>query len=540
MASHGVRAGDSVAIMMVNRPEFHLVDAAAFHLGATPFSVYNTSSSEQLTFLFEDAGPRLVICEEQFLPVVLAAGTSTVVCLETNAESTLTLEELEHTVTPGFDFEATWRAVRPEDTLTLIYTSGTTGPPKGVELSHANMLAEVASTDTELRIRPGDKIISFLPSAHVADRWAAHYVQAVHGTELTCVPDHKLIGAALVDVRPDLFGAVPQVFSKMRLAIEAAINAEPEPDKRSGIERAIELGRRHVRALQAGDVSADLTAAYQSCENTVFAAMRARIGLDRARVVLSGAAPLPGDLVEFFNAIGVPLSDAWGMSELSGMATIAPTGAHRLGTIGRPVPGTEIRTADDGELLVRGPLVMKGYHNRPDLTAEVIDEQGWLHTGDIGDIDADGFVRILDRKKELIINAAGKNMSPANIENAIKSASPLIGHAVAIGNDRPYNVALIVLAPEAAQSLAATHGLNLTVEELALHPVVDTLLQDAIDTANARLSRVEQIKRFTVLPTTWEPGTDVLTHTMKLRRKPIADRYAREVEELYERVSSPH
>ncbi|MFI9388055.1 AMP-dependent synthetase/ligase [Kutzneria sp. NPDC052558] len=523
LASLGVRRGDTVALMMTNRPEFHLVDAAAFHLGATPFSVYNTSSPEQIRFLFGSAEPKVVVCEEQFAAKVFGPH---VVCVDGHPAGTTTLAELESASAPGFDFEATWRAVQPDDVLTLIYTSGTTGDPKGVQITHANVLAEIAGVNTVLRVGPGDRTLSFLPSAHIADRVGGHYLQAVCGTQVTTVADRHDVMAALLDTRPTNFGTVPQMWHNVRAGIEAAAAS-----RREEFQQALEIGRRHVRARQAGEVPPELDKEYQGVDEAVFAPLRALLGLDQARVVQSGAAPISAELVEFFNAIGIPLSDIWGMSELTCVAALAPHGELRIGAVGKPLPGVEIRVADDGELLVRGPIVMKGYLGRPDLTAEAIDPDGWLHTGDIGSIDEDGYVRVLDRKKELIINAHGKNMSPANIEKAVKDRSALIAQVVAIGDNRPYNVGLVVLDPDAA----ARRGLPADPALLAAHPEVQALVADAVDAANQTLSRVEQLKKFLILPTHWEPGSELLTHTMKLRRRPIAARYAAEIESLYAR-----
>jgi long-subunit acyl-CoA synthetase (AMP-forming) len=441
----------------------------------------------------------------------------------------VTLAELELTRAPGFDFDETWQAVGPEDVLTLIYTSGTTGDPKGVQITHANMLAEVAGTNTVLAAGPGDRVISFLPSAHIADRWAAHYLQAVCGTQVTCVGDRRQITAAMADTRPTLFGAVPQMWQKIRAGVEAMVAAGPDE-----VQQALAVGRNYVRAQQAGEVPPDLDAAYRAADEQVFSVLRAKLGLEQARVVQSGAAPISVELIEFFNALGIPLVDVWGMSELSCVAVITPTGGLKIGAIGKPLPGVELKVAADGELLVRGPIVMKGYLGRPDLTAETVDPDGWLHTGDIGEIDTDGYVRIVDRKKELIINAHGKNMSPANIENAVKARSALIGQVVTIGDNRPYNVGLVVLDPDAAAQYAARQGVPCDAASLAADPGVRALVQSSVDRANQVLSRVEQLKKFVILPTFWEPGSDVLTHTMKVRRRPIAERYAAEIDALYE------
>jgi long-subunit acyl-CoA synthetase (AMP-forming) len=524
--------------MMTNRPEFHLVDAAAFHLGATPFSVYNTSSPEQIAFLFSSAAPVVVVCEAQFLGQVRGALNADqqdrVVCVDDAADDCAALAELEGMGDKDFDFEGAWRAVGPDDVLTLIYTSGTTGDPKGVQITHANMLAEIEGTNVALRAGHGDRVLSFLPSAHIADRWAAHYLQAVCGTQVTCIADRQQLLPEMVNTRPTMFGGVPQMWQKLRAVVEMMIAAEADDSIREQMAQALLVGRERVQILRArGHVPAELEAACEEAEARVFAPIRVRLGLDQARVVQSGAAPIAEEVVLFFHAIGIPVSDVWGMSELSCVAAMSPPGEVRIGSIGRAIPGVEINLAEDGELVVRGPIVMRGYLGRPDLTAETIDQDGWLHTGDIGTIDDDGFIRIVDRKKELIINAHGKNMSPANIESAVKACGTLIGQVVAIGDDRPYNVALIVLDADSAALYAARRGVECDPAFLAADPDVLALVQSAVDRGNATLSRVEQIKRFALLPTFWEPGTDLVTHTMKLRRRPIAQQYADVIDQLY-------
>jgi long-subunit acyl-CoA synthetase (AMP-forming) len=258
------------------------------------------------------------------------------------------------------------------------------------------------------------------------------------------------------------------------------------------------------------------------------------LGLDELESLNVGAAPTPREVIEFFHALGLPLAELWGMSETTGAGSCNPPGQVKIGTVGPPAPGIEIKLADDGEVLLRGPVVMPGYRNSPEQTAEALDPDGWLHTGDIGEFDEDGYLKIVDRKKELIISAGGKNMSPANIEAKVKAAHPLIGQAIAIGDGRPYNVALITLDPDVAPAFAQQHGIEDTsFENLASQEAVLAAVQQGVDAANESLARVEQIKKFKVLPLDWEPGGDELTPTMKLKRKPIAEKYAAEIDELY-------
>jgi long-chain acyl-CoA synthetase len=547
LAGLGVQRGETVALMLTNRPEFHVFDTAALHAGATPFSIYNTSSTEQIGYLFGNADNRVVICEEQYVPRLLAARDGTrvehIVCVDAQPEGTMSVADLEAAADPGFDFEASWRAVRPDDVLTLIYTSGTTGPPKGVEITHAGILAEFAGTDEILTPTPADRVISYLPSAHIADRWGCHYAQLLRGIQLTSLNDPRQVLGALTDTRPTVFGGVPAVWYKLKAGIEASVAAEPKQARRRLATWALETGRRATVLSAAGrPVPAPLRLRHRLADRLVLSKIRHRLGLDQVRIAVSGAAPISPDALEFVLGLGITVCEVWGMSELTCAATSNRPGAIRVGTVGTPVRGVEVRLAEDGELLVRGPIVMRGYRKAPEQTAEAIDADGWLHTGDVATIDADGYVTIVDRKKELIINAAGKNMSPANIENTVKVSCPLLGHVAAIGDNRPYVVALMTLDPEVAASFvrrhsAARHGAtDADPAALAANPDVHAAVEAGVKAANERLSRVEQVRRYAILPVFWEPGGEEITPTVKLKRKPIAAKYAAEIEQLYVRT----
>jgi long-subunit acyl-CoA synthetase (AMP-forming) len=500
LAGLGVGTGDTVGIMMLNRPEFALVDTSALHLGAVPFSIYNTSSPEQISNMFATAGNKVVITEQLFIPALQAAGTELATMLSIDGgDGVLSLADVEAAPADGFDFDASWRAVGPGDVLTLIFTSGTTGPAKAVELTHGSMLAELRGCHAVSPGAPGDRNISYLPSAHVADRWGTHYTSMAVGQTVTFVTDPREVISALPEVKPTIWGAVPRIWEKIKAGLEA--NGVTDP---AALPEEAKVGVRQL------------------------------LGLDEVRWSVSGAAPIAPEVLRFFADLGIPICELWGMSELSCCVTINPPADIRIGTVGTALPGVEVALAEDGELLVRGPIVMRGYRGQPEKTAETIDADGWLHSGDIGTIDEDGYVRIVDRKKELIINAAGKNMSPANIEQTIKASHPLIGQAVVVGDRRPYNVALLVLDPEVAAAYAATAGLpDASATSVAADPGAQQVIADAVEAANARLSRVEQIKRYRILGADWLPGGDELTPTMKLKRRPIAEKYAAEIEALY-------
>ena len=481
----GVRRGDTVGIMLTNRPGFHIVDAAAMMLGAAPFSLYNTSPAEDIGYVMGDAGNRVVITEQQFLDRLREAndhGASVETYISLDGGDALGIGDLVAAAEDGFDFDTAWQAVEPDDLLTLIYTSGTTGPPKGVEITHANIMAELNAVHAAVPTESGGRQVSFLPAAHIADRWASHYSAFMtYGNTVTSVAALPDLFAAVAQVRPTIFGAVPRVWEKLKAGLEA-----------KGVTT---------------DTPAD--------------AVKAQLGFENVQWFVTGAAPTPRELLEWFDALGIRICEVWGMSETSCVVTTNTPTDWRPGSVGKVVDGIDITLAEDGELLVRGPLIMRGYRNQPEKTAETIDGDGWLHTGDIAKVDDDGFWWIVDRKKELIINAAGKNMSPANIEATLKAAGPLIGQACVVGDRRPYNVALLVLDPDSAAGLDPAD------------PDVVARVQAEVDAANDKLARVEQIKRYKVLDSEWMPGGDELTPTMKLKRRPIGEKYAAEIDQLY-------
>lgn len=536
LAGLGVKPGDTVGIMLTNRPEFHLVDTAVLHLGAVPFSIYNTSAPEQVEYLFGNAGNDVVVTESAFLPIITAAKTAieTVITVD-GAAGTLALAALESADAPaGFDFDASWRAVTPGDLATLIYTSGTTGPPKGVEVTHRNMIAELAALAEHFDVGFDDRLLSYLPAAHIADRVSTHASNMIRGLLITCEPDPRAIAAALPDAHPTFFFGVPRVWQKIKAGIEAKL-AEADGIKGTLAGWALGVGDQVAGLKLEGKTPSGLLAVRHSlADKLVLSKLRAAIGMDAIRFAASGAASIPPEVLRFYLGLGIPVLEVWGMSESTGCSTLTTPDNLAIGTVGRPVRGVEAKLAADGELLIRGPVVMRGYRNQPEKTAETIDADGWLATGDIATIGTDGNVTIVDRKKELIINEAGKNLAPTNIENTIKAASPLIGQIVAIGEGKRYIAALIVLDPDLASVKA--HKLGLDGSDLvavSAHPDVVAEVKAAVAAGNKKLSRVEQVKRFVIVPTPWEPGGDKLTPTMKLRRNPITAKYASEIVALY-------
>src|SRR5215208_6408462 len=539
LAALGVGKGDTVALMMVNRPEFHFADAAAMHLGAVPFSIYNTYTAGEIEHLVNDAACAVAMIEKGFADKILAARDGAdslehVIVVDGEApERAMSLEDLASRGSDDFDFEGTWRGVEPDDLLTLIYTSGTTGHPKGVQIMHSNICETVRSYDEMIQFPDGGRIVSYLPMAHVAERNVSHYLPMLCGFTITCCPDARKVIEYLPEVRPSWFFAVPRIWEKLKAGLEQMTAGMPE-EQREPVQKALEGSLEKVRLEQCGeDVPDELAERVAKADEEIFANLRNHLGLDELEACNVGAAPTPPEVIEFFHALGIPLAELWGMSETTGAGTCNPRERIKIGTVGPPGPGIDVKLAEDGEVLIKGPVVMKGYRNLPDKTAETMADDGYLMTGDIGEFDEDGYLKIVDRKKELIITAAGKNLSPANIEARLKQI-PLVSQAIAIGDKRKYVSALLTLDPEAAKGWVSEHGASDDIESLASNEELIADVQKGLDTANEELARVEQVKRFKILPADWEPGGDELTPTMKLKRKPIVEKYANEIDSLYD------
>ncbi|HEY1568898.1 MAG TPA: long-chain fatty acid--CoA ligase [Solirubrobacteraceae bacterium] len=539
LARLGVRRGDCVAIMLSNRPEFNIADLAVMTLGATPFSIYVTYPANEIEYLLTDSAARVAIVEQAFLPVMLEAresvpGLEHVIVIDGEAsDGVLALDEVEGS-DPDFDGTAACAQVTGDDLATLIYTSGTTGHPKGVQLTHHAVMSTAQGVRQVIEFPVGSRVISWLPAAHIAERMAHHYIPVIYAGNVTCAPNPREVLSYLPGVRPNWFFAVPRIWEKLKAGLETMQAAQPE-EQRKPVQEALAAATERVRLRQQGKpVPPELEAQVAKADEELFSKLRQMLGLDQLVAVNVGAAPTPVEVVEFFHAIGIELAELWGMSETCGTGTCNRPGQVKIGSVGPASPGVEITLADDGEVLCRGEFLMSSYRNQPEKTAEAIDADGWLHTGDIGTLDENGYLTIVDRKKEIIINAAGKNMSPANIEAAIKTSSPLIGQACVIGDARPYNTALIVLDADFAPQWATQNGLgDRSFEDLASEAKMVEAVQAGIDAANERLARVEQIKRFTIVRGDWLPGGDELTPTIKLKRKPIAAKYADAIVQMY-------
>jgi long-chain acyl-CoA synthetase len=549
LAGLGVARGDFVAIMATNRPEHVLADQGAVHAGATPTSFYFSLAAEQIRYVAGHCEAKVAVLEDrdmlkrwQELPEDLPALQHVVLldgAEDAEGPGVLGWDELvrrgrEALAKDRAGFEELRGRVGPEDSACLLYTSGTTGPPKGVLLTHHNLLYEVTALDRLTGLPQGGSSVSYLPLAHIAERVLSIYGPLTRRSHVWFCPDPTQAVEYVREARPTLFFGVPRVWEKVRAGIQAKLAAEESERKRKIAQRAVETGLEVVRRTQRGEaVPFGLRARHAVLERLVLAKVRHAIGLDHCSFASSAASPLAVDVAEFFAALGLPLVEVYGMTETTAVATGNRPSKVKIGTVGPPLAGIEVRLAGDGEVLVRGPINTPGYFRQPEATAQLIDAEGWLHTGDVGELDGDGYLKIVDRKKELIITSSGKNLSPANIEGLLKE-HPLIGQALVYGDDRPYVVALIVLDHELAPAWAARKGLPGDLAALAASEDVLAEVQLAVDAANQRLSRIEQVKRFEVLPVEWTAESEELTPTLKLRRRIVHAKYGERIDALYE------
>ncbi|HEV2780235.1 MAG TPA: AMP-dependent synthetase/ligase [Actinophytocola sp.] len=549
LAGLGLNRGDRMLIMMSKRPEHWVADLAAVHLGAIPCTTYETLSSDQVRFVARHSAAPVIVAEgavqlERLLPVLddLPALRRVIVldedAMPSGDDRFVGYEEVWESggiqrADRAAEFERLTDAATPERPLCMIYTSGTTGDPKGVVLTHANAIYQAVMSD---RVWPEfvehPRTVAYLPLAHIAERMLGIYLPIWQAGHVTICADPAQLVPTLLAVRPHGFFGVPRVWEKMAAALRAGLDALPA-EQRAHVDAARELALRVYRLRADGaEVPADLAARFEQVDAAVLRPIRARLGLDESLRNSSGAAPIPVAVLEFLAGIGLTVTEVWGLSETTGAATLSRPDAFGPGTVGAVGPGVEVRLADDGEILVRGPIVFAGYLQEDGTIRPDTDADGWLATGDIGTLDERGLLSITDRKKELIITSGGKNVAPSKVEGLLR-AHPLIGQAVCVGDRRPYLTALLVLDEEAAPVWAAARGITGDLAALAAHPEVRRELAAAVDAANAVLSRVEQIKYFHVVDRPWSAESGELTPTLKLRRRVIAERYAGEIDKLY-------
>ncbi|HET7014251.1 MAG TPA: AMP-binding protein [Streptosporangiaceae bacterium] len=546
----GLKPGERVAMMLPNRYEHVLSDQAIVHAGGVPVTIYATLAADQIKYVAGDCDVRIAILDgkselARWQPLLDdLPGIAKVIVRDADAcpsgekfitwADFLTLsEEASHA---GDADEVTSRveAISSDDPATLLYTSGTTGNPKGVVITHGAILYECTTAEmggsTQMHVR----WVSYLPLAHIAERMFSLYLasySAGHSYFCHSTTDLvKTVGA----VKPTAFFGVPRVWEKIQAGIQSLLTLEQDESRKAATAAAMEVGRRYVESCQYGQTpSPELTAQFAEADANVLGLIRSLLGLGEATVVVSAAAPLPPEVGAFFAGLGMKMLDVYGMTETTGAFTTNTPDAFKLGTVGRAVPGIEVKIAEDGEICARGPLNTPGYLNLPEQTAALLDEEGWLHTGDIGTIDDDGFVSVIDRKKELIITSGGENISPAAVENVLV-ANQLIGQALAFGDRRKFVVALLTLDGEVAPAWAKARGIEATsLAELAENDQVLAAVTEAVDEANAQLARVQQVKRWRLLPVEWTAESEELTPTFKLKRRIIHRKYADVIDSLY-------
>jgi long-chain acyl-CoA synthetase len=540
----GLQPGEFVNLIGSNIPEYSISDFGVLHAGGVPVSLYNTLAPEQIEYIVNHCEAKYVICEnrdylERFLKIQNEIPNVRKVILWRDAEEFTDndwIVSFESILEGGRsvadeDVEQRWTAIDPSDLVTLIYTSGTTGPPKGVMVTHRNVCWTVESVLRAHTFSPGTRQISYLPMAHIAERMVGHYIPLRIGSTIHFCPDPRQVAGYLREVKPTFFFAVPRIWEKLYQGIQQAIESSPD-DQKQAARDAIGVSTEALRLDQAGKKVPDGLAKKVEAAKPVIDFIRALVGLDQTENCGTGAAPIAAEIIEFFWAIGVPLYEVYGQSEDTGPTSWNRAGQVKIGAVGVAMPGVEVELADDGELLVRGGNVTNGYYKEPELTAETFDSDGWLHSGDIAEIDDKGFIKIVDRKKEILITAGGKNIAPSNVENMLKQHQ-LIGQACLIADKRPFTTALIALDSEDAAAWAKRNGKPTDLTSLSQDPEVIADIDAYVKEMNKRLHNQEQVKKFTVLSVEWSVDSGEVTPTLKMKRKVVNQKYEQEIEAMY-------
>ncbi len=544
MIALGLKPGEFVNMIGANTPDYVISDLGVLHAGGVPVSLYNTLAPEQISYIVNHCEAKYVICEnrnylELFLKVQSEIPNIRKVIMWDGADEFADndwIVSYDDVVAMGRDvddaeYEKRWKAIDPEDLVTLIYTSGTTGPPKGVMVSHRNVCWTVTSFLLVMPLGPGTKQISYLPMAHIAERMIGHYGPLQIGSTIYFCPDARQVASYLREVKPTWFFAVPRIWEKLYQGLQNALEGSPEDQKKAALD-ALAV-RKEVVALQhAGKELPDDLKKKNEEVLPVVGFIRTLVGLDEVEVAGTGAAPIAPEIIEFFWQLGVELYEVYGQSEDTGPTSWNRPGMVKIGWVGPSIPGVEVKLADDGELLVRGGNVTEGYYKEPELTVETFDSEGWLHSGDVAEIDDKGFIKIVDRKKEILITAGGKNVAPSNVENMLKQ-HPLVGQACMIADKRPYSTALLALDPGDAAAWATKQGKPTDLASLSQDEDVIASVQAHIDEMNKKLHNQEQIKKFTILPMPWSVDSGEVTPTLKMKRKVVNQKFDDEIERMY-------
>jgi long-chain acyl-CoA synthetase len=548
LLSLGLDRGDNIAIISLNRPEWHAADVGIMSLGTVTVPIYVTNSPPQVAYIVGHSESKAIFVENagQLDKILKTRGElpalqkviifdpegATLDDFVMSWDDLLAAGEQYAAANPSAVDERA-AAVKPEDLATLVYTSGTTGPPKGAMLSQGNIVWTCGALDKVLTVTPEERKLSYLPLSHIAERMTGHFTHLYGGGETWFAESIDTLREDLGACKPTIFFGVPRVWEKFYAGLVAFIENLPE-DRREAVEQAVQLGLKRVEAHQAGTtLPPELEEKYQEADKAVFALARGLLGLDQAKALISGAAPINVEILRFFHAIGLPVAEVYGQTEDNGPTSINPPDAIRIGTVGPPIPGVEVKIAEDGEVLVRGGNVGLGYYKNPEASRELIDAEGWMHSGDVGEFDENGYLRITDRKKDLIITAAGKNIAPQVIENMLKH-SPWISQSVVIGDRRPFLTALLTLDQEKVTGYAEQKGIGFSdFADLSRHPDIQQLVDVAVAEVNDQLARVEQVKKWIVLDRDFAQEHDEMTPTMKVRRKAIVEKYGDLIESMY-------
>jgi long-chain acyl-CoA synthetase len=547
----GLQPGERVAMMLPNRLEHLLADHAIVHAGGVPVTFYATLAADQVKYVAEDCDVRIAVIDgdselarwqallEDLPGVAKVIVRDTAACpADDRFLSWAAFTELSGQAAAGDAAAEVARriaAIKPSDPVTLLYTSGTTGNPKGVIITHLGVLYECVTATRSGSATLHTRWVSYLPLAHIAERMFSVYLATFNaGHSYFCHNASTDLIRTVGEVKPTAFFGVPRVWEKIQAGIQALLTAEQDESRKAAVAAAMDVGRRYVESRQYGHATSDeLAAEFAEADAGVLNLIKSLLGLGEATVVVSAAAPLPPEVGAFFAGLGMAMLDVYGMTETTGAFTTNTPAEFKLGTVGRAVAGIEVKIADDGEILARGPLNTPGYWNLPAQTEQLLEPDGWLHTGDIGSIDEDGFVSVVDRKKELIITSCGENVSPAAVENVLV-AHHLVGQALVFGDRRKYIVALLTLDGEVAPAWAKARGIDAgSLAELAEHPEVLAAVTEAVTEANEHLARVQQVKRWRLLPVEWTPEGEELTPTFKLKRRIIHHKYADVIDSLY-------